>query len=80
MNIEARLNCFVNRTDSDLADTRIGQKAIRIKDTNSMHGTFVNNVSLWPGEWKELSSGDTITFGTQVARDGGKSSGPLNLQ
>ncbi|KAI5811753.1 hypothetical protein DFH27DRAFT_43088 [Peziza echinospora] len=46
------------------------KKAIRIKDTNSMHGTFVNNLSIWSGEWKELSSGDTITFGTQVARDG----------
>ena len=36
-----------------------------------MHGTYVNDKALWSQGWKSLHSGDAITFGTQVARDGG---------
>ncbi|KAF8456439.1 hypothetical protein BDZ91DRAFT_528540 [Kalaharituber pfeilii] len=46
------------------------KKQLRIRDTDSMHGTYVNGKPVWGQDWKTIMTGDTITFGTQVNRDG----------
>ncbi|KAF8426993.1 hypothetical protein EV426DRAFT_428626 [Tirmania nivea] len=35
-----------------------------------MHGTYVNGKAIWGQEWQALNSGDALTFGAQVSREG----------
>lgn len=46
------------------------KKQIRIRDTDSMHGTYVNGKAIWGQEWQPLNTGDALTFGAQVTREG----------
>lgn len=46
------------------------KKQIQIRDTDSMHGTYVNGKAIWGQEWQALNSGDALTFGAQVSREG----------
>lgn len=41
---------------------------IIIKDTKSMHGTFVNGLQLLEDETAELRQGTEVTFGCEVTR------------
>lgn len=43
-------------------------RKITIRDTNSMHGTFVNGLQLHRSETAELQEGTEVTFGVEVTR------------
>lgn len=52
------------------AEVQMMEKKIQIRDTDSMHGTYVNGKAIWGQEWQALNSGDALTFGAQVSREG----------
>ena len=44
---------------------KIGEEEYLIKDLNSTHGTFVNDIQLNPNVGQHLRAGDELRFGDQ---------------
>ena len=51
------------------ANSITGVPHVFVTDTQSMHGTFVNEAALVPFVPKQLSSGDKLRFGINVNRN-----------
>jgi len=55
-----------------------GTNKVTVKDTRSMHGTYVNEAKLLPGRPFTLASGDEIRLGDRVSRGASKYTSTTN--